>query len=100
MEKAFDAQRPAACLLEDSIRIFDGKNLRPLAGWFGPLLFASDPRYSLPLKEWQKKKRGRSAKGKAAKAAKQGAADNNTEVAASKIGVLKNNFTISPISDN
>ena len=54
---AFDAKRPASNLLEDSMRIFRGRELRPMENWDGEALFASDPRYSTPLKTWKKKRR-------------------------------------------
>ena len=65
-EKAFDSKRPAVLLLEDSIRIFEEKELPPLENWDGKTLFASDPVYSTPLKTRKKQLRVRSKKRKAA----------------------------------
>ena len=52
IQKAFDAKRPAHLLLEDSLRIFEGKELRTLPGWDGDALFAPLKDYSAPLKTW------------------------------------------------
>ena len=54
IEDAFNAKRPAALLLEDSIRTLGGEELRPIDYWDGKALFASHPKYSIPLKEWKK----------------------------------------------
>mmetsp|Transcript_33070 Transcript_33070/g.69415 ORF Transcript_33070/g.69415 Transcript_33070/m.69415 type:complete len:139 (-) Transcript_33070:122-538(-) len=53
IERAFDQRRPAAFLLEDSMRFFEKKKLRPLIGWDCDSLFSFDPRYLMPLKSWK-----------------------------------------------
>ena len=65
LEEAFDNKRPAILLLEDGMRLFSDETLRPVHGWNGDTLFASDPKYSIPLKEWKKAK-GKKSKGKSA----------------------------------
>ena len=52
--RAFDLRRPAGLLLEDSIRIYEEKELRPLTGWDGDRIFESlnDPKYLMELKSW------------------------------------------------
>eukprot|EP00984_Skeletonema_dohrnii_P023192 scaffold12264_cov118-Skeletonema_dohrnii-CCMP3373.AAC.8 len=55
IEDAFDLRRPAYLLLEDSLRLCEGKELRPIEGWNSHELFASHDRYSLPLNTWRKK---------------------------------------------
>ena len=54
LELAFNAKRPAILLFEDSIRLFNNEKRRPIKNWDGDM-FASDPKYSIPLKEWKKK---------------------------------------------
>ena len=59
-------RRPAHFLLEDSLRLCEGKALRPIEGWNSHELFATHARYSLPLKTWKARKKvvkKRSAKG-------------------------------------
>lgn len=48
-------RRPAMFLLEDSLRLYDGKELRSIMDEWSPELFASHPLYSLPLKAWKRK---------------------------------------------
>jgi hypothetical protein len=55
VEEAFDAQRPAMLLMEDSLRIFKGDELRPLIGWDSSHLFARLGDYSKPIATWGKK---------------------------------------------
>ncbi|KAL3799727.1 hypothetical protein HJC23_010377 [Cyclotella cryptica] len=55
VEEAFDAKRPAILLMEDSLRIFRAKELRPLIGWDSNLLFAHLGDYSEPIVTWDKK---------------------------------------------
>ena len=50
-------RRPAQYLLEDSIRLYEGKELRTLDGWKPDEVFAPHDRYSLPLKAWKRKKK-------------------------------------------
>lgn len=50
-------RRPAQYLLEDSIRLYKGKELRTLDGWKPDEIFAPHDRYSLPLKAWKRKKK-------------------------------------------
>ena len=50
-------RRPAQYLLEDSIRLYEGKELRTLDGWKSDEAFAPHDRYSLPLKAWKRKKK-------------------------------------------
>ena len=90
IEVAFDAKRPAAYLLEDSVRIFDKQELPTIKGWDGEFLFASDPLYLSPLKTWPKKKKAPSAKGKKTNSSK--------KKIGAKSGVL-NNFTNTPFPD-
>eukprot|EP00985_Skeletonema_marinoi_P009991 scaffold4708_cov116-Skeletonema_marinoi.AAC.13 len=69
IEDAFDLRRPAYLLLEDSLRLCEGKALRPIEGWNSHELFASHARYSLPLNTWKVRKKvvkKRSAKGSVA----------------------------------
>ncbi|KAL7548400.1 hypothetical protein ACHAWF_011687 [Thalassiosira exigua] len=54
IETAFDAKRPVALLLEDSLRVFEKKKLRPIRGWNPKELFAFEPLYLTPLKTWDK----------------------------------------------
>lgn len=77
--RAFDLRRPAGLLLEDSIRIYEEKELRPLTGWDGDKLFKSlkDPKYQMELKSWpsnSKKKPPKTAKGEKKTKAKGGTA--------------------------
>jgi hypothetical protein len=55
VEEAFDAKRPAMLLMEDSMRIFREKELRPLIGWDSNKLFAHLGIYSEPIATWDKK---------------------------------------------
>ncbi len=57
IETAFDEKRPTSLLLQDAICIFEGKELCAIDDWDGQALFASDPHYSLPLKELKKIKK-------------------------------------------
>ena len=59
IESAFDKRRPATLLMEDSIRIYEGSQaLRHITRWDGEALFLFDPKYTLPLREWRKAKKG------------------------------------------
>mmetsp|Transcript_5138 Transcript_5138/g.8545 ORF Transcript_5138/g.8545 Transcript_5138/m.8545 type:complete len:226 (+) Transcript_5138:1-678(+) len=57
IQRAFDQRRPAALLLEDSLRIYEQKKLRPLIDWDCDALFSFNPKYLQPLKSWKKKAR-------------------------------------------
>jgi hypothetical protein len=43
-------------LLEDSLRIFEGKDLRPLVGWDDTALFSFNHKYLTPIKTWKRTK--------------------------------------------
>ena len=58
-------------LFGDSLMIYEGRKLRPLAGWDGGSLFSFHPKYAVNLKLWKKKERV--DKGKKANAAKRSA---------------------------
>lgn len=73
LEQAFNNRRPAALLLEDSLRIFKEEPLRPVANWDGDKLYSFDPKYLTDLKKWKKPKEGE-GKGKGGKKAKGGTA--------------------------
>ena len=71
---AFDAKRPAALLLEDSVCIFEMKEkeqrkieLRPIKGWDASKVPSE---YSEPLKKWAPKKGAAKKKKEAAKVSK------------------------------
>ena len=64
---AFDAKRPAALLLEDSVRVFDEKKLRSIKGWDASKVPSE---YSEPLKNWAPKKGAAKKKKEEAKARK------------------------------
>ena len=70
--QAFDLRRPAGLLLEDSIRIYEEKELRPLTGWDGDKLFESlkDPKYLMKLKSWTSNSKKKPPKEKKTKTTK------------------------------
>ena len=55
VEEAFDGKRPALLLMEDSLRIFKGHELRPVIGWDSDTFFANRSDYSKPIATWGKK---------------------------------------------
>lgn len=55
-------------LTEDSIRLYEGLDVRPIVGWDADLLFSFDPKYLTKLKMW--KKEGRAGRTKMVKATK------------------------------
>ena len=55
IEKAFDLRRPVSLLTEDSIRLYEGKEVRPLEGWNSDSLFSFDQKFTTELKMWKKK---------------------------------------------
>mmetsp|Transcript_8931 Transcript_8931/g.17200 ORF Transcript_8931/g.17200 Transcript_8931/m.17200 type:complete len:640 (+) Transcript_8931:121-2040(+) len=52
IQEAFDLKRPTFMLLEDSIRIFDGKAPRTIPGWDGDSFYAEFSDFSAPLHTW------------------------------------------------
>jgi hypothetical protein len=44
-------------LTEDSIRLYEGSEVRPLMGWDADLLFSFNPKYLKKLKMWKKEGR-------------------------------------------
>jgi hypothetical protein len=68
IERAFDLRRPVSLLTEDSIRLFEGKEVRPLVGWDSDSLFSFDQKFLTKLKMWKKSGcTGRTTKVKATK---------------------------------
>lgn len=49
-------------LTEDSIRLYEGSEVRPLMGWDADLLFSFNPKYLTKLKMWKKDGRVSGAK--------------------------------------
>lgn len=52
IQEAFDLKRPTFMLLEDSIRIFDGKAPRTIPGWDGDSFYSEFTDFSEPLHTW------------------------------------------------
>ena len=69
IQDAFDQVRPSSMLLEDSVRIFDNKQVRPIQNWDADKLFAFNSELKEPVKSWKKKP---AAKGTRAKSAAKG----------------------------
>jgi len=96
--QAFDKKRPATMLFEDSLRIYEGKDLSQLHdSWDSDTVFSFDEKYSLPLSSWKKK--GRTYNGKIAKARTQRFSNKEKSGANRSREMMETSFDLSPCSE-
>jgi hypothetical protein len=80
-------------LTEDSIRLYEGLDVRSLVGWDADLLFSFDPKYLTKLKMW--KKEGRAGRTKMVKATKK-----RPRNIGKKVSNLETSYELSPGHDD